>query len=481
MKTKNKRNYSKEKGITLIALVVTIVVLLILAGVSVNALFGNSGIIEKAKEAKNAMTVATEKDQISLALTEWELSNKTEKTTFEKFMKEKFGEDNVETVTENEVIVTMESGNRYRVKTDGTITSTKGVSINKSSLTLELQEGKTVTETLTASLSEITGEITWSNSDNSKATISATKGTSITVTAKAVGETTITATCGDYTATCTVNVEKAIAIGSYVQYNVSYTDMYSGIEYTANNGWRYIGKDDSGNQLIVSTGIPATLNYTYKSNIGNIADGGENSWWATKAEISSTTDTIYKTTKGYDYNTDDGEPNKYVAYSLRYKLDKIPFTYQTSGTTVSTANTGIFRKVGNTTSGTNINLNFKAEGVNVVDVHNLTLAELNRATSKANGTTRTDISLDAGFKDLEETAIGLFNMRKLDGYVEEVDDDGDTIGYSYYLATPSEKDRDGVHFVNYWAPGISTAYTSIGAGVRPVITIPSNVNLTVVK
>ena len=62
MKTKNKRNYLKEKGITLIALVVTIVVLLILAGVSVNALFGNSGIIEKAKEAQNKMNQATQKD-----------------------------------------------------------------------------------------------------------------------------------------------------------------------------------------------------------------------------------------------------------------------------------------------------------------------------------------------------------------------------------------------------------------------------------
>ncbi len=58
MKTKIKQ----EKGITLIALVVTIVVLLILAEVSVNALFGNSGIIEKAKEAQNKMNQATQKD-----------------------------------------------------------------------------------------------------------------------------------------------------------------------------------------------------------------------------------------------------------------------------------------------------------------------------------------------------------------------------------------------------------------------------------
>ena len=57
-----RRNYSKQTGITLIALVVTIVVLLILAGVSVNALFGNSGIIEKAKEAQNRMNNAKESD-----------------------------------------------------------------------------------------------------------------------------------------------------------------------------------------------------------------------------------------------------------------------------------------------------------------------------------------------------------------------------------------------------------------------------------
>ena len=53
----------RERGITLIALVVTIVVLLILAGVSINALFGNNGIIEKAKEAQNKMVKATENDQ----------------------------------------------------------------------------------------------------------------------------------------------------------------------------------------------------------------------------------------------------------------------------------------------------------------------------------------------------------------------------------------------------------------------------------
>ena len=43
----------KSKGITLVALVVTIVVLLILAGISISALT-NTGIFQKAKDAKQA-------------------------------------------------------------------------------------------------------------------------------------------------------------------------------------------------------------------------------------------------------------------------------------------------------------------------------------------------------------------------------------------------------------------------------------------
>ena len=50
------RKFKNAKGITLIALVVTIVVLLILAGVSINAVFGQDGIIQKAKDAQHKMT-----------------------------------------------------------------------------------------------------------------------------------------------------------------------------------------------------------------------------------------------------------------------------------------------------------------------------------------------------------------------------------------------------------------------------------------
>lgn len=51
--------FKQEKGITLVALVVTIVVLLILAGVSITMVLGNNGIVKKAQDAKTNYTAAS--------------------------------------------------------------------------------------------------------------------------------------------------------------------------------------------------------------------------------------------------------------------------------------------------------------------------------------------------------------------------------------------------------------------------------------
>ena len=52
----------KNKGITLVALVVTIVVLLILAGLSINLVLGDNGIVKKAQDAKTKSAEASEND-----------------------------------------------------------------------------------------------------------------------------------------------------------------------------------------------------------------------------------------------------------------------------------------------------------------------------------------------------------------------------------------------------------------------------------
>ena len=56
----------KEKGITLIALVVTIIVLIILVGVSINLVLGENGIVEKAKFAKEQTEQAKTNEEKSL-------------------------------------------------------------------------------------------------------------------------------------------------------------------------------------------------------------------------------------------------------------------------------------------------------------------------------------------------------------------------------------------------------------------------------
>lgn len=67
-----RRNYSNQTGITLIALVVTIVVLLILAGVTINAVFSDSGIIKKAQDAQNKANESIQKDMEQInALENW--------------------------------------------------------------------------------------------------------------------------------------------------------------------------------------------------------------------------------------------------------------------------------------------------------------------------------------------------------------------------------------------------------------------------
>ena len=72
----------KERGITLIALVVTIIVLIILAGVSINLLFGNFGVVTKAKEAKNKMESAQYEEELKMCVLELQADEATNGTEF---------------------------------------------------------------------------------------------------------------------------------------------------------------------------------------------------------------------------------------------------------------------------------------------------------------------------------------------------------------------------------------------------------------
>ena len=57
----------KNKGITLIALVVTIVVLLILAGITIALVFGQNGVIKKAQDSKEETAIGEMRDKLEMA------------------------------------------------------------------------------------------------------------------------------------------------------------------------------------------------------------------------------------------------------------------------------------------------------------------------------------------------------------------------------------------------------------------------------
>ena len=84
MKRKSRQN-KHAKGITLIALVITIIVLLILAGVAINALFGDNGLITKAQLSSFATEMKTIKENVRLKQNENAMKLATEKTSEETF------------------------------------------------------------------------------------------------------------------------------------------------------------------------------------------------------------------------------------------------------------------------------------------------------------------------------------------------------------------------------------------------------------
>lgn len=57
--------FKEQKGVTLIALVITIIVLLILAGVSIAMLTGDNGILNKSTKAAASQKVAEARDLAS--------------------------------------------------------------------------------------------------------------------------------------------------------------------------------------------------------------------------------------------------------------------------------------------------------------------------------------------------------------------------------------------------------------------------------
>ena len=191
------------RGITLIALVITIIVLLILAGVTIAVLSGDNGILRRATEAKSKTGKEGVLEQIKLAImtATTEGLGVPDKTVLRNeltkagFVVKTEGDDLPWEVTSGK--------NIFTINEDLTIDQVSGISLSKKEV--KLLNGES--ETITATLSEgVTGTITWESSNTNVATVENGK---ITATGTS-GEATITAKVSgtEYEAMCKVIVGK---------------------------------------------------------------------------------------------------------------------------------------------------------------------------------------------------------------------------------------------------------------------------------
>lgn len=122
-----------QKGITMVSLVVTIIVLLILAGVSIYFITGDNGIIKNAKKARNETYQEMVNEEVEQIVAEYEISNTGE--TLEEFLKKKVPErlDEVTRIDDDKIEVKKDG---YSVILDAkSEASNNKVKINASSYT----------------------------------------------------------------------------------------------------------------------------------------------------------------------------------------------------------------------------------------------------------------------------------------------------------------------------------------------------------
>ena len=201
MKNKLKEQLKTNKGITLIALVITIIVLLILAGVTIATLTGDNGILTKAQNAKEKNAQKTVEEQINLAV---QASRINEGLVIDKdILEQELTNNGIEiTKSENDELpwTVKKDGYVYTISENGEVKEKEGIAITTGDI--EILKGSTEGKKVSAQiLSGETGTIKWEHTGNItlseagenevtvKVNSNANAGETATVTAKVEGKT----------------------------------------------------------------------------------------------------------------------------------------------------------------------------------------------------------------------------------------------------------------------------------------------------
>ncbi len=328
-----------NKGITLIALVITIIILIILAGVAVNLSLGENGIFNRAKTAREQYKMAEVKEKIELAIVDIqsEKMGKGEQCTIDTIISELPGKVDGLTISKdgenakgkyNDCDFTIDPNLKLTIEgytpstgggtsggaggstggdTGGSSTPTNilvdSITLNKTTLTLDEASSETLTVTISPT-NATNKEVTWSTSKSSVATVDTTGK----ITAVAEGTATITATAKDgsgKSASCTVTVESTIK-AEYVNYPI---DLNGDGDTT--NDWMLFYKADGNAEGEESGGA-------YAENVGD--------YYIIAADYLKNTDSRLKLSQM-------GTVHANGAYCISWYYEKdLPTTVQKSGT-----------------------------------------------------------------------------------------------------------------------------------------------------
>lgn len=112
----------KERGITLIALVVTIIILVILAAVTINLVFNNNGLLFMTQEAKEKYQKEQAREEVVLILSEWQIQKYTQRMELFEFLKTKPELSKVEKNVDNTITV-VRNGYTFQITETGEISN----------------------------------------------------------------------------------------------------------------------------------------------------------------------------------------------------------------------------------------------------------------------------------------------------------------------------------------------------------------------
>ena len=256
MKTK------EMKGITLVALVITIVVLLILAGVSINTVLGDDGIIKKAKEAAEATKRASAEEEMNRLVLEYQIASNDE--TLKSFLQEKVTEGRIDGVTDNG---------------DGTITITKKV--EGKDYTITVKKPAAPTPSVKVGAIRVVSDSTGAGSSLGEA--STRKGTTLYI----MIESTISG------GTTTVSPEVPYAVTENGTYKFTVTGTVNGTAYTKEVS---VTVNQFKNSILedINIKIGDSVNYTYDTASSSYTLESKYSGYSSNQTIAQTTGLTWK-------------------------------------------------------------------------------------------------------------------------------------------------------------------------------------------